>query len=77
MHTMLDGDTIFALSVPGDEAHTIPHMEAFEVTDIIGAAAADAMVLALLDSFLQAESITGFPSLSEVLADFTKEKLHD
>jgi len=77
MHTMLDGDTIFALSVPNGVAHTIPQMEAFEVTDIIGAAAADAMVLALIDGFLQAEGIPGFPALSEVLASFRKEKLHD
>jgi L-aminopeptidase/D-esterase-like protein len=77
MHTMLDGDTIFALSVPDDAAHTIPQMETFEVTDIIGAAAADAMVLALIDGFLQAESIQGFPAMSKVLASFRKDELHD
>jgi L-aminopeptidase/D-esterase-like protein len=77
MHTMLDGDTIFALSVSGDKSHTIPHQEAFELTDMIGAAAADAMVLALIDAFVQAEGIPGFPALSEVLASFKKEKMND
>jgi L-aminopeptidase/D-esterase-like protein len=77
MHTMLDGDTIFTLSVPGGEGRMIPHQEAFEVTDMIGAAAADAMVLALIDAFLQAEGIPGYPALRDILAGFKKEKMHD
>jgi L-aminopeptidase/D-esterase-like protein len=77
MHTMLDGDTIFALSVPGDAAYTLPDHEAFEVTDVVGAAAADAMALALLDAFFNAEGIPGFPSLAEVLAGFKKENTHE
>jgi L-aminopeptidase/D-esterase-like protein len=77
MHTMLDGDTIFTLSIPGSEARTIPHQEDFEVTDMIGAAAADAMALALIDAFLQAEGIPGYPALREILAGFKKEKIHD
>jgi L-aminopeptidase/D-esterase-like protein len=74
---MLDGDTIFSLSVPGNAALTLPDHEAFEVTDIIGAAAADAMVLALLDAFFNAEGIPDFPSLAEVLAGFKKESTHE
>jgi hypothetical protein len=34
-------------------------------------------VLALLDGFLQAEGIPGFPALRDVLANFNKEKLHE
>lgn len=77
MHTMLDGDTIFALSVPGETAHTLPEHEAFEVTDVIGAMSADAMVLALLDAFFNAQTIPDFPSLSEVLAGYKKESTHE
>lgn len=69
MHTMRDGDTVFALSVGGDSRVT-PDLEfAFEVTDLIGAAAADAMVCAVLDAVLQAEGIAGFPACRDVLAE--------
>ncbi len=69
MHTMRDGDTVFALSVGGDSRIT-PDLEyAFEVTDLIGAAAADAMVCALLDAVMQAEGIDGYPACRDVLAE--------
>lgn len=68
MHTMLDGDAIFALSVGGD-ARVQPDLEDFVVTDIIGAAAADAMVLAVLDAFMQSDGIDGFPACRELVAD--------
>lgn len=68
MHTMRDGDTVFALSV-GRDGRVVPDLDyAFEVTDLIGAAAADAMVRAVLDAVMQAEGIPGFPACREVLA---------
>jgi hypothetical protein len=44
---------------------------------MIGSAAADVMVLALIDAFMNAEGIPGFPALSEVLANFNKERQHE
>jgi L-aminopeptidase/D-esterase-like protein len=70
MHTMLDGDTIFSVSLPGEERLQPEHHWPYEVTDIIGTAAADVMVLALLDAFMQAGSISGFPSCREVMERF-------
>jgi L-aminopeptidase/D-esterase-like protein len=67
MHTMLDGDTIFTLSVTGEDEKLPEHEALFQVTDMIGAAGADAMVLALVDAFMQAESIPGFPACREIL----------
>jgi L-aminopeptidase/D-esterase-like protein len=77
MHTMRDGDTVFALSVGGD-ARVMPDLEfSFEVTDLIGAAAADVMVCAILDAVLQAEAIPGFPACREVLAQAGGDETHD
>lgn len=68
IHTMLDGDTIFALSTAGPERLTPDHTVDFQITDMIGAAAADAMVLALIDAFMQADSVPGFPACRTVMA---------
>lgn len=68
MHTMLDGDTIFTLSV-GGEARIQPDLpEPYAVTDMIGAAAADVMALALLDAVMEADGIPDFPACRDVLA---------
>lgn len=72
MHTMLDGDTIFSVSV-GGENRISPDLVDFQVTDLIGALAADAMVLALIDALMQAESIPGFPACRKVLAGFREK----
>jgi L-aminopeptidase/D-esterase-like protein len=69
IHTMLDGDTIFALSTADNECRMPPHTADFQVTDMIGAAAADAMVLALIDAFMEADSIPGYPACREVMAE--------
>jgi L-aminopeptidase/D-esterase-like protein len=69
MHTMRDGDTIFSLSVGGNQRITPDLDYTFEVTDLICAAAADAMVCALLDAVLQADGISGFPACRDVLAE--------
>jgi L-aminopeptidase/D-esterase-like protein len=71
IHTMLDGDTIFALSTADDERLAPEHTVEFQVTDMIGAAAADAMVLALIDAFMQADSIPGFPACRQLLTGLT------
>jgi L-aminopeptidase/D-esterase-like protein len=68
MHTMLDGDAIFTLSAGGDAKIQLD-LDEFMVTDMIGAAAADAMVLAVLDAFMQAEGIDGFPACRDLVAD--------
>jgi L-aminopeptidase/D-esterase-like protein len=49
VHTTLDGDAIFALS-PNDGAVSLPDTTEANLTDLIGAAGADAMVLTVLDA---------------------------
>lgn len=69
MHTTLDGDTIFALSTHV-EPRTLPGTTESALTDLVGEAAADAMVLACLDAADQAEGVPGWPSMSEARAAF-------
>jgi L-aminopeptidase/D-esterase-like protein len=69
IHTMLDGDTIFALSTAREERLMPDHTVDFQITDMIGAAATDAMVLALIDAFMQADSIPGFPACRQAMVD--------
>lgn len=64
IHTMRDGDTVFALGVfegavdpPGDWWG--------EQTDIIAAAAEDALLRAIINAVLHAKPIPGFPAFSE------------
>jgi L-aminopeptidase/D-esterase-like protein len=66
-HAMHDGDTIFALSVGGQD-RVVPSIDAERsvFVDAVGAAGADAMVLAILDAVLQAEGIPGFPACRDV-----------
>ena len=66
MHTMLDGDTIFAVR-PHADPRTIDGMSDATLTDLVGAAAADAMALACLDSAQQAAGIDGWPSISDAI----------
>ncbi len=74
MHTMRDGDTIFTLSV-GSDTRMTPDLDfAFEVTDLICAAAADAIVGALVDAILQADGIPGFPAARDALAQAAERK---
>ena len=65
--TNLDGDTIFALST-WDAPVTLPRTTGANLTDMIGAAAADAMVLAILDAAAQSPSVPNWPSASEASA---------
>ena len=66
MHTTLDGDTIFAISTNLDEGTgTVPGTSGAYLTDLVGAAAADAMVLAVLDSVRETTSVLDWPSVAE------------
>lgn len=70
MHTMRDGDTIFALS-PYASRVTLEDTEGARLTDLIGAAAADAMVLAVLDAARETDGIEGWPSVTEAQVGFS------
>ncbi|HEY7029957.1 MAG TPA: P1 family peptidase [Thermomicrobiales bacterium] len=64
MHTTLDGDTIFALR-PNDGAVTLAETTGAYLTDLVGAAAADAMVLAVLDAAAETTGVREWPSVEE------------
>jgi L-aminopeptidase/D-esterase-like protein len=61
IHTMRDGDTIFALAVH-EGAVAAPGFWWGEAVDIVATAAEDALLQALVAAVLHAESIPGFPS---------------
>ncbi|BDG60112.1 hypothetical protein caldi_12020 [Caldinitratiruptor microaerophilus] len=60
---MCDGNTIFALSVGGGSRLSAGGVSAEEDTDIAGSAAADALVIAIINALESVDSIPGFPSL--------------
>lgn len=62
VHTMLDGDTIFVVSVGWDERIEMDARYPGEDVDRIGSAAADVLVRAILKGVEAADSIPGFPS---------------
>lgn len=70
MHTMRDGDTIFALS-PYAGRVTLEGTTDARLTDLIGAAAADAIVLAVLNAAQETEGIDGWPSVADARAQFS------
>lgn len=65
IHTMLDGDTIFVVSVGWDHRVELETTYGGEEVDRIGSAAADVLVRAILKGVMAAESIPGFPSYQE------------
>jgi L-aminopeptidase/D-esterase-like protein len=67
MHTMLDGDTIFAMTPLADQK-TLPNTYPGAMTDLVGSAAADAMVLACLDAAQETTGLPGWPSVAEARA---------
>jgi L-aminopeptidase/D-esterase-like protein len=67
MHTMRDGDTIFTV-VPLAGRVQLERTTGSALTDLIGAAAADAMVLAVLDAAAQTSGVEGWPSVAEAQA---------
>lgn len=61
-HTMRDGDVIFAISSHSGERRKIPPLSITTLTDVIGLGAADALMKAIKNSILRAESVEGFPA---------------
>ena len=70
MHTMRDGDTIFALAPYADRVSLDGTTDA-RLTDLIGAAAADAVVLAVLDAAEETAGIEGWPSVADAQAAYS------
>ncbi len=66
VHTSGDGDTLFAVSVGGASRVDLHGAVTGIYSDVIGAAAADAVTRALLRAMLAARSIPGFPAYSEL-----------
>lgn len=62
VHTMMDGDVVFALSSKSGEQKTINDAWRGTITDVVGLAAQDALMKAIKNSIMHAESIDGFPS---------------
>ncbi|MBA2276258.1 MAG: P1 family peptidase [Chloroflexia bacterium] len=63
-HAMRDGDTIFAIA-PYEGQIEPSRTTGANLTDLVGAAAADAMVLAILDAARETAGIDGWPSVAE------------
>jgi L-aminopeptidase/D-esterase-like protein len=71
VHTTGDGDLIFALSVPAEACELFP-TSPNAASDLIGAAAADVMVQAILNAARAATGIPGFPAVSDHLQESVK-----
>lgn len=65
IHTMLDGDTVFVVSVGWDDRIPVKAAYPAEAVDRIGTVAGDLVVRAVLKGVKAAESIPGWPSYSE------------
>ena len=57
IHTQFDGDTVFAISMPGSEVEMTVNADA--QLNIIGVAAAKAVELAIVDAVRSAKSVGG------------------
>lgn len=64
VHTMMDGDIIFAVSSYNGERKNISYMNPLTQVDLIGMGAADALMKAIKNSILNAKSVDNFPSLN-------------
>lgn len=62
VHTMMDGDVIFALSSLSGEHKSFPDAWSGTMTDLVGIAAQDALMKAIKNSILNAKSIKDFPA---------------
>lgn len=67
IHSMLDGDTIFVVSMGWDKRVSMEVASPGEEVDRIGNAAADVLVRAILKGVQAAESIPGWPSYRDWL----------
>jgi len=61
LHTMRDGDTVFALSVGREARIDAPGLWAHTITDVVGTAAADVLTRAIVSAVLHADPLPGFP----------------
>lgn len=65
VHTMMDGDIVFAISSYNGERKDISYMNPLTQVDMIGLGAADALMKAIKNSILNAKGITGIPAFSK------------
>ncbi|MGH8246473.1 MAG: P1 family peptidase, partial [Gammaproteobacteria bacterium] len=74
IHTMLDGDTVFVVSVGWDDRIPVKAAYPAEAVDRIGTAAGDVLIRAILKGVEAAESIPGWPSYREWRASQERKK---
>jgi L-aminopeptidase/D-esterase-like protein len=70
VHAMLDGDSVFALSTL-DNAIEPEGTTGFNLTDMVGHAAADVIVMAVLDAAGETTGVDDWPSVSDAAARIT------
>ncbi|MCP4274077.1 MAG: peptidase S58 family protein, partial [Gammaproteobacteria bacterium] len=62
-HTMYDGDTIFAVSIPSQK--DTRKATSANVVNLTGVAAAEALEKAIINAVLHATSVKGYPAASD------------
>lgn len=62
VHTMFDGDIVFALSSLSGERKTFPKTWKIALTDVVGLGAQEALMKAIKNSIIHAKTIDKFPS---------------
>ncbi|MFA6533412.1 MAG: P1 family peptidase [Patescibacteria group bacterium] len=67
VHTMMDGDIVFAVSSHNGERKDISYMNPLTQVDMIGLGAADALMKAIKNSILNAKAIDNFPAYKKTL----------
>lgn len=65
VHTNMDGDVVFAISSRSGERIEIPGILETSLVDVIGLAAADALVKAINNSIQEAKGIKHFPACND------------
>ncbi len=65
VHTMMDGDIVFAVSSHNGERKDISYMNPLTQVDMIGLGAADALMKAIKCSVLNAKTIDSFPAFKK------------
>lgn len=63
VHTMYDGDTVFAVSVPGRKG--VPKAASADLVNLAGTAAAEVMADAIVNAVNRAGSVSGCPAASD------------
>ena len=75
-HAMPDGDTVFALAAH-EHAVGLPGTTGANLTDLVGAAAADAMTLAVLDAARETAGAGDWPSVADAMAALGGDRAPD